>query len=372
MLPAVALLGLSLAAPAAEDCRKCDDRGALACHRCAKDPCVSERGFLFCSVAAACPDCGGTALVDCPKCEIAPEVDLAARRVEISAWLATVRPVDAFMEKELRHAESAHFVITWDVPRIDLGKAGAPHPALHVYLDRLEDLWETLRADLGAEEEDFRAKTRVMIWSRRADQERASLKYTLQFSTTESKLMGAQPVISIFYDKGYLHDEFELHQAVVHQTAHCLLSNVFDGIWPGNIGGGWIDEGLAHWYETSLFGGVRHYCYVESDSIRNFKFGRWEPEVRIAVDRDEQLGFLSVTGRNTVDMTPEERMYAWSFVDYLLRAKPGSIGVIARAVKQKKSVKAALDEGLGVTPFELERDWKRWVVETYSPKKRKR
>jgi len=372
MLAALALLALAVPSGAVEDCRKCGDLGVLACPSCAKDPCESERGYLFCSVAAECPDCRGTGLVPCERCEAEPEQDLDAQAALVSAWLETVRAVDGFMEKDLHHAESAHFVLTWDVPRIDLKRAGEPHPAMHVYLDRLEDLWQAFGSDLGADDGDFRAKTRVMIWSRQGDQERASLHYTLQTSSTESKLMGAAPVVSIFYDKGYLHEDSELHQAVVHQTVHCLLSNVYDGIWPGNIGGGWIDEGLAHWYETELFGGVRHYCYVESDSIRSFKFGRWEPEVRIAVDRDEQLGLLSVTGRNTVDMTPEERMFAWSYVDFLLRARPGSIGPLARSVKQKQSLKTALQESLGVTPFELEQQWKEWVVSTYSPKKRKR
>jgi hypothetical protein len=157
--------------------------------------------------------------------------------------------------------------------------------------------------------------------------------------------------VSIFYDKNHLHEESELHQACVHQVAHCLLSNVYDGIWPGNIKGGWIDEGLAHFYENKLFGEVRHYCYVEDDTIQTFKFGRWEPEVRNAVDQKKALGFLSVTGLDTVNMTPEQRMYAWSFCDYILRAMPGKFAKLAKAIKQKKVVSDALPSSLGVNPF---------------------
>jgi len=228
------------------------------------------------------------------------------------------------------------------------------------------------QADLGARNEDFSSPVRVMLWSRERDQEKASLEYTRQPSRTESKLMGAAPVVSIFYDKGHLHEEFELHQAVLHQVTHCLLSNVWDGIWPGNIRGGWIDEGLAHWYETSLFGGVRHYCYVESDTLMDFKYGRWEPEVRQAVDRDEALGLLSITGRNTVEMTPEERMYAWSLVDWLLRARPGTLGGIARDLKGKRPLHESFEQHLEASPFEVDAAWKAWIRETYSPKKRPR
>ncbi len=360
------LVGAPTRAAALEDCRRCSDRGVTACKRCARDACESEKPPALCSVAAACSECGGTRLVPCGRCQAAPELDLAARRTEIAAWREGMAAIDRFMDRELRHSQSAHFVLTWGIEKIDLGP---PHLAMHAYLDRLEDLMAAFQRDVGAESADFSAPTRVLLWSREQDQEKASLEYTLQPSSTESKLMGARPVVSIYYDKGHLHEEFELHQAVVHQTVHCLLSNVFDGIWPGNIHGGWIDEGLAHWYETSLFGGVRHYCYVESDTIVYFEYGRWEPTVRVAVDRGENLGLLSVTASNTVDMTNEQRMYAWSLCDYLLRAKPGTLGPIARAVKQKQPLPETLSRVLGVTPFELERDWKAWVRATYSPKK---
>ena len=370
-LAALFVLALGVSGPG-EGCRKCDDEGVVACKRCAKDACESERGFVFCSVVASCEDCGGAGVGECAKCETEPTRDLEAERAAASEWLGGVRAVDAFMERELNHARSEHFTITWDIKRIDLGRAGKPHPAMHVYLDRLEELMAAFQGHLGATSEDFSAPTHVMLWSSAKEQEKASLEYTLQRSSTESKLMGKEPVVSIHYDKGHLHEEFELHQAMVHQTAHCLLSNVFDGIWPGNIKGGWIDEGLAHWYETDLFGGVRHYCYVESDTIQYFKFGRWESSVRIAVDRDETPGFLSVAGRNTVEMTPEQRMFAWSYCDYVIRGTPGKLGAVSRAVKQRKPVKDVLAGALDVTPFEFERQWKDWVKATYSPKKKRR
>jgi len=368
---AALVIGLISPTPDAlvQGCRRCEDRGVSACRRCAKDPCTAERPFLFCSVSAQCKDCAGVGFVHCERCEAPPEIDLAKRRAEIEVWQTRVAPVDAFMKRELRHAASAHFVLTFDITKIDVGK---PHQAMHIYLDRLEAHMERFQSDLGAVDEDFRAPTRVMLWSRARDQEKASLQYTRQPSTTESKLMGAEPVVSIFYDKGHLHEEFELHQAVVHQVTHCLLSNVWDGIWPGNIKGGWLDEGLAHWYETHLFGGVRHYCYVENDTMFDFKFGRWEPEVRQAVDRDEELGVLAVTGRNTVEMTPEERMFAWSLVDWHMRARPGKLGPIARDIKAKRPLKDTFEEHLEATPFEVDAAWKTWVRETYSPKKRPR
>ena len=363
------------ASPAVQEaraCKRCSGTGLEPCKSCKRSLCPGETPTLFCSVAAECERCGGTQRMDCKRCETGHAFDLEARRAEIEALRTRFEPIDRFMDSdELMHARSAHFDLTWGIRRISTPGAKGLHGALHVYVDRLEAFMADFQRDLSAADEDFLDRTHVMLWGSAAAQKKASLEYTRQHSDTESKLMGASPVVSIFYDKSHLHEEFELHQAVVHQVAHCLLSNVFDGIWPGNLKGGWIDEGLAHYYENAYFGEVRHYCYVESDSIQYFKFGRWEPSVRAAVDRDKAPSFLNVARHNTVEMTPEQRMFAWSFCDYLLRAHPGCMVVVAKAIKGKKPLKDVLDEGVGMNAFEFEAAWKAWVKQTYSVKKRR-
>jgi len=374
-------LVLLLALPAAfgrDDCRACEDTGLVACKPCARLACLPEGGneqLLFCAETIACEDCVGLRVVPCSKCDAfdqAAAASRAASQAENRAWLEKMRAVDAFMEKELQHVETKHFVLTFGIRRIDVKGGSTAHGAMHVYERRLEELFAFFVRDLPADaEQDFFGKTHVFLWDNAADQERASLKYTLQPSKTQSKLMGANPVVSIHYDKSHLHEEFELHQAVVHQVTHCLLSNVFDGIWPGNVRGGWIDAGLAHWYEVALFGGVRHYCYVEGDTMRTFQFGRWEPEVRKAVDADETPGFLGLASKHTTELTPEEHMFAWSFVDFVLRARPGTFGALARAIKAKRPVKEALSSALGLSPFEFEAAWREFVRTNYSLKKRR-
>jgi len=374
------------------DCKTCGGTGLVPCRACRRDACPEqpwpalrrrhgEQGppppphaaVLFCSVPLACGTCGGLGVVACPRCDAGAEAlrALAQRRAAIDAWKARMAAIDAFLGRPLLHAESAHFVLTFDLGRVDAPGADTPHRAMHLYLDRLEALFTRFAADLSARpEKDFSSKVQVLLWSSRADQERASPRFTQQPSSTESKLMGASPVVSIFYDPSHLHEESEMHQALVHQVTHCLLSNVFDGIWPGNIGGGWLDSGLAHAYEIALFGGVRHYCYVESDTLRDFEFGRWEPDVRTAVDSGEALPFLQVVGRNTADLTPREHLFAWSFVDFLLRAHPGKLGAVARGVKEREPLVRVLQENLGTTPFAFDESWKAFVRERYATRAR--
>jgi len=354
----------------APHCGACGDRGYVDCRKCEPSECSDER-VLFCSVIAACETCGGTGREECTRCDAVPAQSIAERKLAVAKWRDERAEVNEYMERELVQMESAHFVLVFDAKgvkpaRKKLGK----HAAAHLYLDRLEDFHALFAKDLGVKEEDWFGKTTVMIWGKEADQVRASPRYTLQPSNTASKLMGAKPVVSIYYDKSHLHEEFELHQAVVHHVAHCLLSNAFDGIWPGNIKGGWIDGGLAHAYEVELFGGVRHYCYVESDSMGMFKFGVWERSVLSDVKAKKELSFLDVTSRHTSQMTPEQHMFAWSFVDYIKRAFPEKLGPVARALKQKQPIAAVIREQFDQSLFSFHESWREWVLATYSPKKK--
>lgn len=368
------LLSLSLALGVGLECKRCKDTGLVACPEEARHACTGSAA-VRCSLAAGCAQCVGTHSIPCGKCArpsgSAREAVQAANR----AWLAGLEPIHAVMGRPLAHAESAHFALTFDVDKLDVeGVEGAVklHDGMHLYLERMEQLFARFAADLGANEADFLAPTRVFLWQREADQEKASLHFTRQSSNTESKLMGKEPAVTIFYDKNWLHEEFELHQAVVHQVTHCLLSNVWDGIWPGNIRAGWIDEGLAHAYELALFGEVRHYCYVEADTILDIQRGSWEPPVRAAVDQGKAPGFLGVAGRNTTEFTPEEQIFAWSYVDFVLRAHPGRFGPLARALKARKPLAAALTETLQLSPFQFEEAWRAFVRQTYAAEEKRR
>lgn len=361
----LALLGL------ASDCRKCDGTGLAPCPREARHACTGTAA-LHCSIAIECAECVGTQRVACTKCKAEPGLENAAARAANRTWQVGLASIDDVLGRPLAHAKSAHFLLTFDIQGLDVKGGGTRHDGMHLYLDRLEELYWRVSSDLGAEDDDYLGPTHVLLWSQRADQEKAALAFTRQSSSTESKLMGKAPVVSIFYDKQWLHEEFELHQAMVHQVAHCLLSNVWDGIWPGNIRAGWLDEGLAHVYEMELFGEVRHYCYVEADTILDIQRGSWEPPVRAAVDRDEAPGFVGVAGKNTTELTREDQLFAWSYVDFVRRAHPEQLGPLARALKAKKTLVVTLGETLSLSPFQFEDAWRDFVQENYALKERKK
>jgi hypothetical protein len=368
---ALLLVLLLLPGRSAADCKRCQDSGFVACPEEVRHACTGTAA-RHCSIAAACASCVGTRRIPCAKCGRVPGPDYSTEQAGHRAWLAERGPLEQTFGRPLAQADSAHFQLVFDIPRLDVKGGATLHDGMHLYLERLEVLYAQISSDLGAGEADYLAPTRVFLWAKKSDQEKAALLYTRQSSATESKLMGKEPVVTIFYDKEWLHEEFELHQALVHQVAHCLLSNVWDGIWPGNIRAGWLDEGLAHAYEMTLFGEVRHYCYVESDTILDVHRGSWEPPVRAAVEAGREPGFLGVAGKNTTELSPEEQLFAWSYVDFVRRGHPRALGPLARALKARRPLKEALAETLAMTPFQFEDAWRVFVRASYSAKEKKR
>jgi len=357
-------------------CKFCQDTGLMPCKRHEKKIKEIESVAIRCSENISCNKCCGTLRVPCTHCKQEEEAGYQAAKDDNLKWLAKMEEIDKFMKaKNVIHCESAHFILTYNIPSITVSRrAVKTHGGAHLYLERLEHLYKDVIKDLGAKDKDFFAKTHVMIWNREHELVRSARKYCRQSSNTKSFLLGAAPIFTIFYNRGHLHEEYELHQAVVHNVVHCLLSNVWNGIWPGNQKGGWIDAGYAHHYELHYFkqygGAVRNYCYREGDTSANFRFGKWASSIRKEVDRKETLSFLTVSSKNIDMLEPRDHMYSWSYVDFILKKHPESFGKLALYIKERKPIATVLKDSMGITPFKFEENWKIYVVENYSRKEK--
>ncbi|MEW6745543.1 MAG: hypothetical protein AB1486_22550 [Planctomycetota bacterium] len=352
-------------------CTSCGGDGLIACRTHGEEAEAVEKAVLFCSVVASCGACGGTLLAPCPRCQTAPPAEWGQRKEQVAAWLKTMRRTDTFLECALLHMETQHFILTYGVKRLPYGQRGlGAHEGAHLYAVRLEEFFQRFCTDFSVTEADFLAKTQVMIFDSGEVHAKASLEYTLQSSDTASKLMGKTPVFTIFYDRSHLHEEFELHQAVVHHVTHCLLSNVWDGIWPGKELGGWLDAGAAHHYEIEMFGGVRHYCWREADTMRLFKFGKWESLVKELVTKGRKEPMLQLLVKATDQLTPEEHALSWSVVDFIRAEHAGRLGAVAKAVKEKQPLGVVFHTALGMGASDVEEGWKKYVLKNYGKRKR--
>lgn len=358
-------------------CKSCKGSGYILCKNHPKDIIEIEGCCIRCSKNIKCKKCKGTLKRVCKTCKIKKEDSLNIEKNENVLWLDKMIKIDEYVKsKNIMHCESKHFILTFNLPKISIGKKTyKTHKAMHVYLQRLESLYLDVCKDLGAEDKDFLSKTHVMIWEREHEVVKSAYKYCRQNSNTKSYLLGKAPIFTIYNNRGHLHEEYELHQAVVHNVVHCLLSNVWNGIWPGNIKGGWIDSGYAHYYELLYFkqygGAVRNYCYREGEISKRFKYGKWASSVRKMVKNKEERSFVLVCSKNIDQLEPIDHMLSWSYVDFILKEHKDKFGKIALSIKQRKSITETLKNALNITPFQFEEKWKDFVLNTYPLKEKK-
>jgi len=369
------LLCLACAIPAlaAQDtsCATCKDRGMVACRLCASKTCESERGFECCSLAQGCGDCGGVRWLECEACARKPELDIGTQRAELAAWRETKRPIDEFLaRRDILHVDSAHFRLAFDLKRSPFKAASGPHEAAH----RLLDLCERSRAefveDSGVQAADLAGVTQLFVWGSEKDQEKASSKWTLERSNSVAKLMGPAPVISLCHGKGRVRDESDLEHELVHQLAHCLLSNAYKSVWLGGKKAGWVDEGYAHFCEQRRTGSVQVWCSLTDQALAKLEPWRFEAEVARGVADGEVIELGALSGLDTVALSPRQRLFAWSYVDCVIRSHPGRLGALARVLQQEKPTSEAIQTALNVTLADFQLGWTTWVKATYAARKR--
>lgn len=343
----------------------------VACRLCASKTCESERGFAHCSVAQGCGDCGGVRWLDCESCTAPSELDLAAARAELARWRAAQQPIDEFMaRRDLVHVDSAHFRVAFDLKRSPYKGVSGPHEAAHRMLDLCERSWSEFVADSGVPAAELAGVTQVFVWGSEKDQEKASSKWTLERSTSVAKLMGASPVLSLCYGKGRVRDEADLEHELVHQLAHCLLSNAYKSIWIGGKKAGWVDEGYAHFCEQRRTGSVQVWCSLSAQVLEKLEPWKFELEVARRASDGEVLDLASLSGLDTVGLSPLQRLFAWSYVDYVVRAHPARLGPLVRVLQQEKPTSEAVQTALNVSLADFQLAWTTWVKATYATRKR--
>jgi hypothetical protein len=351
-----------------QDCKKCKAQGRLPCPEHPKSECELETKVVYCSVFIDCPSCHGTGFVVCPACQ--DPVSAAAlekRRAELQERRLVHRPLDDAMKRPLRKAESAHIVMVWDIDRMKVDKKFLnAHELLHLYLFRMEDVYADYVSRLGLKETDYSEKLRFFVWNLFEDMQEGSLRFCGQSGNGPMKLMGIHPSYSVCGHKRYFQSDEHLHRNLVHVASHLLLSAQDPVGWIGNIKGGWLDEGLAHWYEDHEFNVCDTYCYQEANDNPDFKGGRFRLNMRQMVTEGKVPAVADVFQQNIDTLTLPMHAAAFSYVDYLLtQQEPSKFNQLAKRLKAKMPTRDALKEIYGFSPMEFEALWKSYVLATY-------
>lgn len=367
-----AALFLTLPGIPEEGCSTCDGKGTLPCPEHREAELELERNVRFCSHVMGCRACGGALFVDCGKCAIG-DGRSEERRGELVRWLSQKEEYFEKIGRRFPIGQSDHFVLFWGGGRIQSERGRlSDHGALHLYLERLETLFGDFCAATGATERDFRTTFVVMVWDREKHHRNAALHYFSQPEpNTGVKRMGAVGLYSVFLDPAEVDPDeshgADLYRNILHNVSHLLLANAWNGIWPSDMGGGWIDAGVAHYFEDRLDRRCTNFCYVEQDTHASFKGGWWRKPVKKLARSKNRSSFSDVLGKRTTQLTPEEHALCWSWCEFLISKDPVAFGRLCKGIKEGRETRDLLRREFGYTPFSFEDAWKEHV-KTYSGK----
>jgi hypothetical protein len=360
--------------PQAPTCNTCKSTGLLPCPEHDASDCALEENVLFCSDIADCATCAGVGRIDCSRCEnsvaekhLGDRRESTARRARKLQWIDETWNAGRSAEPDvLRKVESEHFVLVWEMEGLKVGrKRLTPHETMHLYLERMEQVFADYLVALQASEGDFNEQCVLLVWYLPNDQEQSSLRFCSTGARNGVKLLGSKPRYSVCANRQFFNDDEELHRNLVHSVGHLLLSHQRPSRWIGDKKYGWADEGLAHWFEDRYFDKCTNYCYQEQNTRVDFKSGKYKLAVRKMVAGDKAPTVGEVFSRTTQDLTPPEHAVAFSYVDYLLTLDGAKFNRMMVLLRRKIETRDALQECFGLNTLQFEAQWKVWVLETY-------
>lgn len=353
--------------PAPGKCLKCHDVRRRPCPEHPAAECEWEVDALYCSEIASCKTCGGVGWIDCDDCVDPPtEKWIADRKAKVAARKVGLKFIDDAMKREVRKGESAHMVVVWEMEEMKVDKRRlSQHELVHLYLRRLETLFSDFCARLSVTEKNFGGKPNVYVWGLPADHVLCGMALLEGNAKGGVKLLGGNPRYTILGNKQNFKDDEALHRNIVHSVTHLLLSNVAPSGWVGNIKGGWMDEGLAHFFEDKYWGICDNYCYQEQNSNVDFKSGKFRLAVRKMVAEGKSPPIAELLQKNVDTLTLPEHAVAMSYCDYLLGLDGAKFYALSKKLKAKVPSGDALNEIYGQRPLELEASWKAYVLATY-------
>lgn len=332
-----------------------------------------EQAVKWCSEAARCKACAGVLSRDCQSCANAPaEAELERRKQMVADWLAARRKAvdEVTGGKELMHLETEHVELTFSVRPLMVGRVKLDtHALMHLYAQRIEDLRTLFMTTFGFKDKAFSGKLRVFLFKERIDHSRLAPRVTGQgANSTGVKLMGVESVFCSHHNMQTMPGDDELHRNVVHNVTHLLLSNAEPIAWIGNRKCGWVDEGVAHWFEDKITGKCTNFCYEEVALTpgAGFKGGRWRVPVRRLVEAGKLGPFARLSNLNTDELTFEDHAHAFACIDYLLDKYGGpAVAKMIAALKQKETARDAMKAAFDVNVIGFDEDVRAWIKATY-------
>ncbi len=361
-------------------CRRCQNTGAIDCGKHGKGAAELEADVLDCSVATACKVCSGALRRDCASCgNDRIERALAQRRQQAGTWLRDRRAVVEAVDPQhlLLHARSEHVDLAYGLKPLAVGRRKLDsHTGMHVYIRRIEELRARFVELLELQEADLPARLQVYMCPEQQMQTLLSPQVTGLGATgaVGTKLMGVEAVYCMWQEPRSVRADDDLHRNLVHNIAHLLVANMTPSQRFGNPGNGWVDEGLAHWFEDAVVGRCANYCFEEIlvQPGQLYEGGYWRLAVRRLLDQGQLVSLASIAPKNTDQLTFPEHAQAFAYVDHLITVHGGAkFRDFVRRLKQKEPMRDSLTAVYGQNPLAFDETFREWVRQNYSPREKR-
>jgi hypothetical protein len=349
-------------------------------------------GVQYCSEAVADANMG----LDWEPCARCKTITLKAQAeqayAEVSAraqaWLAQVREIDATAQAKdpMVHVQTTHFRISTDVPKLTTAdkKTYRTHELAHLYARRLEELYERYKAMFGVEDaNNIKNMHSLLLFEKQGPGFLAAPPYTglsLKDARTVKRSGGAshESTVVTWWDKAEFPKDQDMHRHQIHNFVHQITSVYYDMRWfkSGQKGltplwlndkYGWLDEGLAHWFEIDFDGSANTYCYREQDTTSRWGSDDWRKNVYKATLSGDIPSFAEVAIKPTQSLTAKEHQFVWSWVDFLMARDRAVMGKAMKLCKMEAATRDILKECWGLSLLGIEEEWKAWALEQYAP-----
>lgn len=346
----------------------------------------------FCSEALESENMG-LAWLPCKNCKT-PSLKAAAQKeydehkAAGDEWLKDKRRIDKIVkaEKPLTFVQTTHFSIVWNIPKITTKdkKNYDAHAAAHLYARRLEEFYALFQEMFGiTDANNMKNLHTLMVFEEHDQAWLAGPAFTmLQGVPTVKRAGGANhdSCVVTWWDKSIYSKDADMWRHQLHNWTHQLTAIFYDMSWfaPGKIGlsppwlndkYGWLDEGLAHWFEIELEKNskVFTFCMRETDSESHWGGDDWRRNIFKAVNAEDIPSFADVSGKPSDALTAKENQFAWTWVDFLLKRDAAAMGRALKDCKLIKPTRDILKEEWNLTVLDFQGTWKEWVLENYTP-----
>ena len=351
-------------------CSDCKGTGYAACKKKECKPALhcGIPGEHKCDALFSAKCCRGLQKTLCPKCkDPILEVDMQAEVEARIAWVERMRKYDDACNTRFSHVETDHWLVHCSFPEWKVGDTVLSRSrAAHLMAERLEKMTLKLEEILGGKSPKHEA---FLVWTAEEMMRTTLSQQGIGQTNLPFKTYGNTGKFTVRplpggggSDLGTKTDE-NFHPHLLHTGAHLVTQSVHGYVQQFAP---WIDEPISHWIEIEGFKKQATFCFREVNNNKDpWRSNDWKKQMWGEVGSKKEEPFAKLITFVDDKLAPRDKAHCWSWVDYMIKSKPGAFAVFFKELKATNDTKKALEKAYGMSTAAFHDKWREWVLKTY-------